>query len=66
MPGDSESAGSFSAEVQLTHTVNTCRHLPLMQSQTGQETYHSLVRMLRKRLVRLPSINPAPDQVWLC
>lgn len=31
---------------------------------TGAETYASLIRCLRKRLVRLPTIDPAPDQVY--
>lgn len=31
---------------------------------TGTETYQSLLRTLRKRLVRLPTIDPAPDQVY--
>lgn len=30
----------------------------------GAETYASLMRCLRKRMVRLPTISPAPDEVY--
>lgn len=30
----------------------------------GEETYKSLLRTLRKRLVRLPAIDPPPDQCY--
>lgn len=30
----------------------------------GAETYASLIRCLRRRLVRLPTISPAPDEVY--
>lgn len=28
-----------------------------------EETYRAVLRVLRKRLVRLPTVDPAPDQV---
>jgi ATP-dependent Clp protease ATP-binding subunit ClpB len=37
---------------------------PQHTPNTGAETYASLLRCLRKRLVRLPTIDPAPDQVY--
>lgn len=30
---------------------------------SGEEAWRSSVRVLRKRLVRLPKVEPAPDQV---
>lgn len=35
-----------------------------LTATTGAETYQGLLRCLRKRLVRLPTIDPAPDQVY--